>query len=185
MQNNSSSNSSNRPTRSLTLIDPEVRTQIEEANFLVMRRKSDNMPLNISFTESGLRWTANNRRRLLFFRNAELRNVKLTLDTNESIWYPKFHALSPDGLEKSPDVVIERFSPMDHLYPDGQIKSRNQVAEYRWVDKALRFIYMQNDENRNRWSEASSKSDSGEVVMEEAFQRLNQEHGNMAQTISS
>jgi hypothetical protein len=134
----------NRSNKTLSPIEPRIQEFIESQQLLVMRRKSDNMPLNISFSEAGLRWTANNRRRLLYFKNAELRNVKLLVpESTESIWYPKFHALSKDGLEKSDNVYIETFVPMNHTYPDGNLRTKHQVAEYRWVDKALRLINME------------------------------------------
>jgi len=138
------------------------------------------MPLNISFSESGLRWTANNRRRLLYFKNAELRNVKLLVPgTEESIWYPKFHALSQDGLEKSDNVYIETFVPMNHTYPDGNLRTKHQVAEYRWIDKALRLINMEQGAVAGHHKSDATSAPGGSSRLEEGLKQQNSTHETM------
>lgn len=125
-----------RKSSAITPIEPWIRQFIKDRNLVVLRRKSDGLPLNVSYTIDGLRWTANSCGKLLFFRNAQLRTRVI-----DGIRQPYFHALDSKGFEKSNKVYVEHFVPKDHYRPDGTLDSRKQVAEYSWGHKGLKMLY--------------------------------------------
>ena len=131
----------NKSSRVLNPMEEWIVRFITDSNMYVMRRKRDNAALNCSYSDAGLQWTmdpySRNPRKLLYFKNAELRHYKVN-----GIWSPYFFPLSQDGLDLNPDVVIEKFIPTNHYFPNGeQLNARLQVPEYRISNKALRMLY--------------------------------------------
>jgi hypothetical protein len=121
----------------LNPLEPWIKQFIKDRGLKVMRRKDNRIALNVSYSEDGLRWTANNRRKLFYYKNAELRHKKVG-----DMWLPYAHPLSPDGLQKSDSIIIEDFVPEDHYYPNGEkLIPKLQVAEYLWSNKGLKLLY--------------------------------------------
>ena len=95
----------------------------------ILRSKSGK-GLNVSYTEEGLKLTANKGGKLLYYTDAYLRHRK----TESGDWMPYL-----DGdLTPSKKVYVEKFVPKDHKNPDFQI------AEFRWIDKAHKMLYSNN-----------------------------------------
>lgn len=86
-----------------------------------MRRKKDLLPLNVSYTVDGLKWTANKMGKSLFYKNARVFKGRI---------------ISEDGpLVENPDVFYEPFDAIDHYNLD------LRKAELRNLDKALKMLY--------------------------------------------
>lgn len=88
---------------------------------VVLRRKSDNVALNVSYSEYGLKWTANKLGRALMFHRAFISNGRIIG--------------SQRGLDPSALVYTEHFVPRNHQTEEAQ------AAEFRWLDKALKMSY--------------------------------------------
>lgn len=99
-------------------ISPELIDHIRRQNLWVLRRKKDGYALNVSYSVYGLQWTCNKLGRALMYRRAFISKGRLIGD-----------------LAPSKDVYVEVFVPRNH---DTEAA---QVAEFTWVDKALRLIY--------------------------------------------
>lgn len=93
-----------------------MSTYIHGKNLMVLRRKSDKMALNVSYTEDGLKWTANKLGRALFYKRAFISQGKFIGD-----------------LTPSNNVYVERFYPTS---PSGASKDY-VAAECTWLTKAL------------------------------------------------
>lgn len=120
-------------TNKIRPIEPWIRKYIEDANLVVLRDKRNNKPLNVSYTEEGLRWTCNKDAKLLFYKNAYLRHR----DIGEKIWQPYIVG----DTKRNPHVVVEKFVPKDHRREDGRLNIHLQKAEYLWCNKAMRLLY--------------------------------------------
>lgn len=94
------------------LIDRIASTEV-----YVLRRK-DGTALNVSYSEDGLKWTANKWKESLYYKRAYISSGKIKGD-----------------LTKSPDVYVEKFIPINHSDPF------KQAAESTWVGKALKLYY--------------------------------------------
>lgn len=104
------------------MINAALAKYLTDKQFVVLRRKKDGMPLNVSYTEDGLKWTSNKLGRALYYKKAQIRFGKI-------VHYGEY------SNEMSPDVYVELFVPKEHKRAD------MQTAELRWVDKALRLCY--------------------------------------------
>jgi hypothetical protein len=105
------------------MINAALAQYLTNKQFVVLRRKKDGMPLNVSYTEDGLKWTSNKLGRSLYYKKAKIQFGKI-------VHYGEEHDTSI-----SPDVYVELFVPKEHKRTD------MQTAELRWVDKALRLCY--------------------------------------------
>jgi len=147
-------------TRTLNTIEPRIRELIEANEFYVLRRKKTHEALNVSYTRIGLRWTTDRNRNLSYFKSAQLRHRKNVLGE----YVPYFHKNTPDGLEKSSNVYVEKFVPRDH-YKDSEGNStstldpRLQVAEYIMTSKALKMLYWVPDASNIVYSSAEELED--------------------------
>jgi hypothetical protein len=146
--------------KTLNVIEPKIKELIKDNEFFVLRSKRTGEILNVSYSRYGLRWTTDKNRRLIYFKNAQLRHKK----DEYGNMMPYFHKLSVDGLEKSDSVVVEKFIPKDHYLPNKQnsLDARLQVIEYRYVSKALKMLYWV-PENRIVFSSAE-EIDNEEIV---------------------
>lgn len=121
----------------LNRIEPWIRTFISDREMYVLRRKSDGMALNCSYSPDGLRWTMDKRCRLLYFQNAELSHRSA-----DGKVIPYFKGLSKNGLEVSKHYYVEKFVPTDHTYPNSdKLNARLQAMEYVQTHRALKLLY--------------------------------------------
>lgn len=121
----------------LNKIEPRIRQFIFDRDLYVLRRKSDGMALNVSYSADGLRWTADKNCRLLFFQNA-----RLETRSQDNKVIPYFKGLSKNGLERSNHVFVEKFDPTDHFYPNSEkLNARLQSMEYIQTHKGLKLLY--------------------------------------------
>lgn len=110
-------------------IDKGMRALIASQDMWILRSKSGK-GLGVSYSEEGLKLTANKGGKLLYYRDAYLRHKK----DDSGQWIPYL-----DGdLTPSDKVYVEKFVPKDHKRKDFQI------AEFRWVDKAHKMLYSNN-----------------------------------------
>ena len=101
-------------------IYPKIREIVENNNMKVLREIGTNRPLNVSYSEEGLKLTINKAGRLLCYRNAILRN--------------RDGVVAPEGdMRPSNRVYIEDFKPRD--FNDSYMSK----LEARWIDKAFRM----------------------------------------------
>lgn len=135
-KSNTFSGADKQVAKTLNIIEPRIKELITSNEFYVLRRKDTGEILNVSYSRYGLRWTTDINRRMLYFRNAQLRHRK----DIEGNLVPYFHKFSEDGLEKSSKVIVEKFIPKDHFKND-KLDARLQVIEYRFVSKALKMLY--------------------------------------------
>lgn len=93
---------------------------------MVLRDK-DGTAINVSYSESGLKWTTlAGRTDLIFYKDAKLKHQKLG-----SFYLPYI-----DGdTSKSPNYRVEKFIPTD------QKTGYQQKMEFRAIDKALKLLY--------------------------------------------
>lgn len=101
-------------------IPAHVISYIAQHDLVVLRRKRDNVALNVSFTVQGLKWTCNKLGRALMFRRAFVSQGRIVPAPNTK-------------LELATDVYVEKFIPRNHETEEAQ------VAEYMWINKALRL----------------------------------------------
>lgn len=114
------------------LIEERISNIITDAGFKVLRKKSTNEPLNVSYTEDGLRWTVNRDYRLLYYKEAYLKHR--VVDGQVS-WYIEGDTTPADN------VWVQDFVPMNHFYPNEKLNRRMQGKEINMVDRALRMLY--------------------------------------------
>jgi len=88
---------------------------------LVVLRHKDGTALNVSYSEDGLKWTCNKWKQSLYYKNAYVSNGKIR----------------GSNLEKSPDVYVEKFVPINF----SEAELFKQQAESTWVGKALKLYY--------------------------------------------
>lgn len=126
--------------RNMYVLDNRIARFITDKKIYVLRDKKTGMALNASYTEDGLKWTTNNRGKLLYYENARLGsmiNLKRSLEKGEPIVtnvYIESNDFSP--LRKSNDVYVEQFVPTN------QSTIKGQVAEYTWADKAYHLALL-------------------------------------------
>tara|TARA_R110000851_G_scaffold153833_5_gene295868 strand:- start:501 stop:953 length:453 start_codon:yes stop_codon:yes gene_type:complete len=125
------------------LIEPWIRTFISDNNLVVLRDKATGKPLNVTYSEEGLKWTCNARKKSLYYKDATMKWQK---HPTKDMWLPYFEG----DLNKSPNVIVEPFVPMDHKYPDGSIKSRYQSFEFLWCNKAMKLLIPMNMDRQER-----------------------------------
>lgn len=106
-------------------IPPHLVQQIADKHFKVLRRKKDNVALNVSYTEYGLKWTANKLGRALMYDKAFITRGRVVPARGGASSTPKI----------SLDVYVEHFVPRNH---DTEAA---QVAEFTWLNKALAMSY--------------------------------------------
>jgi hypothetical protein len=94
-------------------VDDYSKNLLKENTIMIMRDKHTKMPLGVSFTEEGLRLTAN---KMGIYQYCEGRVRTM----NEA-----------KIAKRNPNVIIERFIPRD--YPNNP---RLTTAEILWVNKA-------------------------------------------------
>ena len=92
-------------------ISPEIRQLIADKHMFVLRRKRDNVALNVSYSRDGLKWTSNKLGRCLMFKRAFVRNGRI-------------EPVGDYGAQEATDVYTERFVPSNHDTESAQ------VAEY-------------------------------------------------------
>lgn len=109
-------------------IDPKVVTFLSGYELYALRAPNGRI-LNVSYTEEGLKYTLSRDGRYIYFKNAQL-----VLDYKTNRLYFK------GNTAKNPSLTVERFIPKNHSIVS------NQLAEYRFVYKALRLCY-----NRQRF----------------------------------
>lgn len=112
--------------REFKKIEPWIREFIVDNDLVVLRNKYGKA-LAVSYTEDGVKWACNKFGKLLYFDDAYLRHRKM----DDGTWAPYVKG----ELKKSPDVTTEKFIPVDHK------RLSNQIAEYFWVNKALKMLY--------------------------------------------
>lgn len=107
-------------------ISPSLIKYIASNDLKVLRRKKDDVALNVSYTISGLKYTANKLGRAIMYKRAFISNGVIT--------FPKtLDGKVDDSL--SPNIYVEHFVPRNHSTEFAQ------EAEYTWVLKALRLLY--------------------------------------------
>ena len=84
--------------------------------------------LNVSYSEEGLKWTANKLGKLLYFEDAFL----IQKDGK-----PTFQG---KNLKRSKNIFVEEFVPMDHKF-NNKILIEDQKAEFLWINKGIRLLY--------------------------------------------
>ena len=88
----------------------------------VLREKKSKKALGLSYTEEGLKLTANKVGRLLYYKSAVLNNNNGKISVSNNI-------------EKNPNVIIEKFKPL-------KFESKHlQKCENLWVRKAKQMTY--------------------------------------------
>lgn len=107
-------------------IEEWIREFIRDRNLVVLRDRRGKA-LNVSYSIDGLKWTANKFGKLLYYKNCYLGHEEVSPGN----WRPVFRG----KMEKSPNVVVEKFVPRDHH------NLGNQIAEYFWVQKAMKMLY--------------------------------------------
>lgn len=102
----------------MKLLDYSLTKLISDRCIFVLRRRRDNVALNVSYSEDGLKMTTNKVGKLLYYKKAFLTSGKKVGD------------LSPAN-----DVYVEKFEPRNHA------SAAAQIAEYTWVKKATHLLY--------------------------------------------
>lgn len=83
-------------------------------------------PLNVSYTESGLRWTSDKQGRFIFFNDSK----RFISDSYATVL----------GNEKNPHIAIKPYIPQNHYDEKGNLDIRKQLAELYVIDKAMRLL---------------------------------------------
>lgn len=120
----------------LNTIEPWIRTFISDRQMVVLRDKNTGLALHTSYTEEGLRWATDKHMRSLYYHRAEL-----SVQTIDNKPHVSFKARGKNGLEKSRNVIVEKFVPKDHFNSAGKLNARLQSAEYVAVHRALKLLY--------------------------------------------
>lgn len=107
---------------SIKFIEPWVISFFKTQSLVVLRRKKDNFPLNVSYTEDGLKWTANKIGRCLYFKDGFIRGGKID-----------------SSMELSDEVYVSHFVPINHRSESAQ------SAECLWTKKALGLLSLRVD----------------------------------------
>lgn len=160
-----------RVARALNPIEPQIRERIEGRGLYVLRRKGSKEALNVSYSPFGLRWTTDRNRRLLYFKNAELRHKRDIVGN----LIPYFHKFGKDGLEKSSSVYVEEYVPIDHYKLDQngnstlELDARLQVSEYMMASRALRMVYKTYEDSVRVFSSAEEIEIVEELPDQESF----------------
>ena len=98
--------------------------------------------LNVSYSENGLKWTANKLGKLLYFENAFL---------VQKDGRPSFQG---KDLKRSKQVIVEEFVPRDHIF-NSKIQIEDQKAEYLWINKGLNLLYSNAGANWEQYDDAA------------------------------
>ena len=104
-------------------ISPHIREYLKQKKLYVMRDKRTNRPLNVSYTEDGLRYTQNSSGRWIYFQGAwadRTNSDKITFRGN---------------LKRNREVYIELYEPRDHK------DSKSKMFEFTFMGKAYRLLY--------------------------------------------
>jgi len=102
-------------------IDKGISQFIADKNLKVLRRKKDNVAINVSYSQRGLEWTSNKLGRCVMYKRAFIRNGKISCSGNDCLI--------------SPDVYVEHFVPRNHT------TEAAQTAEYTFIGKAFKLTY--------------------------------------------
>lgn len=126
--------------RNMYVLDNRISRFITDKKMYVLRDRKTGVALNASYSEDGLKWTTNNRGKLLYYENAKLGStvdLRRSLEKGETI-ITHISVMSNDHtpLRKSNDVYVEQFIPMN------QSTIKGQVAEYTWADKAYHLALL-------------------------------------------
>lgn len=101
-------------------IEPWVLNFLKTQNLVALRRKKDNLLLNVSYTEDGLKWTAAKNGTLVYYKRGYVSQGKII--TDEVI---------------SDEVYVSPFVPMNHR------TEFLQSYEAFWTKKALKLLVPQ------------------------------------------
>lgn len=102
----------------------------EEANLVCLRNKHTGRIENVSYTEQGLVWTFDKLGRPLYYKYPN------TVFTSSGYMTAAFRGT----FEKNPDMIVEKFIPINHIDADGRMNFSLQKAEVTFVSKALRLM---------------------------------------------
>lgn len=93
--------------------------EICEERMVVLRERKTNKPLNVAYTEEGLKWTANKTGRAIYFRSALFRDGEI---------------IGKD-MRKNPQFYVEKFTP--------NLSDTNRYIkeELLWMKKARHLSY--------------------------------------------
>lgn len=105
-------------------IDPRAVEMIEKMNLYCLRDVRSNKLLDVSYTPDGFKYTTNDFGRLIYFTKARLQLVMVK---------DKKYLLPKGNLSISPNVIVEKFVPINHRHP------KLQIAEYFGVNKAFKL----------------------------------------------
>ncbi len=110
-------------------IDNNIKNFIDARNIYVLRDKTTNNALHVSYTEEGLKYATNPvTGKLVYYVNAkfERRYDRMGNITRVDIG---------GDLTMNPNVYVEKFVPRNHAI------LRSQLAEYTAVDRGYRLLY--------------------------------------------
>jgi hypothetical protein len=125
---------------SLEPISQWVRSYVSGQKLVVLRSKKNDKPIEISFSEDGLKWVVDTKGKFIFFRDASPKLVRTVKGQ-----FLKFVANSNGGLQPSEDYYIETFIPKDHYRNNGKLSVYLQGSEYLMCKKALSILSPYNE----------------------------------------
>ena len=108
------------------VVDEQSKKLLEENTMYIMRDKYTKMPLGISFTEEGLRFSGN-KNGIYHYCAGRVNNY-----------------LKAKEAPKNPNIIVERFIPKD--YPNNP---KLASAEIHWVNQAKRYLTANSNANYN------------------------------------
>lgn len=129
MKNPKENNNTNLPKK----IEQWIVDLIKENQFLILRDRRTHKALGVGYGMDGITQVTNKHGKLLYYKNARISGEWKDGIPNGQ-WLPKVVG----DTTPSEKVYVEKFIPRNHKLID------NQVAEYLWVDKAMRMLYTPN-----------------------------------------
>jgi hypothetical protein len=127
-----------RTNQNQRLVDPFLIWLLSvENNLVCLRDKRTKQIYNVSYTEAGLMHTFTSKNGAPVYFNPD--TTWYSTSTN-NYFTPKFSGKK----DKNPNVVVEKFIPMNHLDKNGVTLSRLQTAEFFMVSKAQRLVLPMN-----------------------------------------
>ncbi len=106
-----------RENRNLNLEIVQAKELLERNPMVIMRDKYTRKPLGVSFTEAGLRTTAN-KNGVYVYCKGRVNNLNDALKA-----------------QRNPNIIVERFIPRE--YPDNRSLT---TAEILWINKAKHML---------------------------------------------
>lgn len=108
------------------VVDEQSKRLLEENTMYIMRDKYTKMPLGVSFTEEGLRFSGN-KNGIYHYCAGRVNNLQKAKEAR-----------------RNPNIIVERFIPRD--YPDNP---KLASAEVHWVTQAKRMLTSNPNANYN------------------------------------